>query len=273
MLFAASVLSTLDFIGLVGRLVAYVKAVRSGEEKFAFKSCWNVVVLDREDGTALTGAEYTNLVTNESDEYDAAELKVQEIEAEDQPQDQPSSIKRARFVEPINTTMDHPEGDEDTVQWANHEAYPRSATSERTLFGPRSPRGSLHSDETLRHEVGQWMRAKKTPLLKRIGRGVFATAERSLVFAGLMQTISGIVVYTGGCRQNWLNGCLAHLISACLIVELYAIRIQADMVAVCAFLILCCRGRHLLVLWSCDIRPLPRFLLRTWLGLESCTIS
>lgn len=220
MLFAASILSTLDFVHLIGRLVVYVKAIRSGEEKFAFKSCWNIVVLDREVQDSATSAEYTNLVVSDPDEYDAAELKAQEIEDGEQPQGGPTNSRRARFVEPINTayTPDHPEEEQNTVQWTNNvhdDSYPRSAASERTVFGPRSPRNSLHSDETLQQELGQWMRSNKTPLLRRIGRGVFATAERSLVFAGLMQTISGIVIYTGGCRQNYLNGCLAHLISEC----------------------------------------------------------
>ncbi len=240
MLFTASVLSTLDFVGLIGRLVMYAKAIRSGEEKFAFKSCWNIVVLDREDQNSATSAEYTNLVVNDPDEYDAAERKAQEIEEEGQPQTEPTNIRRARFVEPINTefTHGHPEEEQNTAQWANtvhHGSYPRSAASERTLFGPRSPRNSLHSDETLRQEIGQWVRSNKTPLLRKIGRGAFATAERSLVFAGLMQTISGIVVYTGGCRQNFLNGCLAHLISECTVIRF--VRISVDRVAVSMFLL------------------------------------
>ena len=50
-------------------------------------------------------------------------------------------------------------------------------------------------------------------VLRFVGQAAFATAERSLVFAGLMQVTTGIVVYTGGCRGNYINGCLAHLIS------------------------------------------------------------
>lgn len=238
MLFVANVLSTLDFIAIMGRLITYVKAIRSGEETFAFKTCWNVVVLDREDRRSATGAEYTNLVVNDPDEYEAAELKAQEIEDDGQPQNEPNNAQRlTRLMEPINTTFtpDHLEEEHDTAQWANsmHETYPRSAASERTIFGQRSPRNSVHSDETLRQDIGQWMRSNKTPLLRQIGRGVFATAERSLIFAGLMQTISGIVVYTGGCRQNWLNGCLAHLISGCSLH--HPICIVADRVAVFIF--------------------------------------
>lgn len=71
----------------------------------------------------------------------------------------------------------------------------------------------------------------KRSLLQQIGTGVFATVERSLVVAGFGQLILGVVIYTGecspkpidigylihicpgGCRGNYTNGCLAHLIS------------------------------------------------------------
>ncbi|KAF7352908.1 hypothetical protein MVEN_01258100 [Mycena venus] len=76
--------------------------------------------------------------------------------------------------------------------------------SDGTLFGPPSP----HSEETL-HEIHF---PPRISLLRRIGRAAFATAERALVVAGFGLLLSGIVVYTGGCRQHYINGCLAHLI-------------------------------------------------------------
>ncbi|KAI0053060.1 hypothetical protein FA95DRAFT_1552946 [Auriscalpium vulgare] len=78
----------------------------------------------------------------------------------------------------------------DAAQWADdvHEHdYPATPASERTLAG-------------------------KVPFLRRLGSVVFATLERSLVFAGLAQFVFGVAVYTGGCRGNYLNRCLAHLI-------------------------------------------------------------
>lgn len=57
------------------------------------------------------------------------------------------------------------------------------------------------------------MRFNRGTFFRKLGRGSFATAERVLVFLGFMQVLTGIVDYTGGCRQHWLNGCLAHLIS------------------------------------------------------------
>ena len=52
------------------------------------------------------------------------------------------------------------------------------------------------------------------PLWARVGGTAFAIAERALVFAGFVMLTTGIVTYTGGCRENYLNGCLAHLIKS-----------------------------------------------------------
>jgi hypothetical protein len=214
-LFVAAALSALDLIALGGRLVSYVRTVRAGEEKFSFKSCWNVVVLDRDDSVRGVGAEYTGLVSEESDELDAAELKSREIEADDVTE--PIHVRRAQFVQPIDTVASSRTSSEEAGQWANEVSrpmlYPHSAASERTVF-EHSSRSSIHSDETLHEHVYIGLKtAKKRGLLKKIGRVAFDTAERCLIFAGYMQTITGIVVYTGGCRESYINGCLAHLIS------------------------------------------------------------
>ena len=190
-------------------------AIRRGEDKFSIKSTWNTVVLGRDEPSVRLSSEYTNLVAE--DELEAAELKTREIESEDS-ESETIHERRNQPMQPIQTVFDADDNDHETVQWANHvprharhPSYPQSAASERTLFGPRSPRDS---DDTL-HVAAPWYSKSNQPwLVKKIGRALFATSERVLVFAGLMQVITGIVVYTGGCRQNWLNGCLAHLISA-----------------------------------------------------------
>ena len=212
----AAALSALDLIALGGRLVSYVRTVRAGEEKFAFKSCWNTVVLDREDHSHRVGAEYAGLVSEDPEELDAAELKAREIEGDDVVE--PIHVRRAQFVEPIDTALSPRASSDNVDQWANDRStrppYPRSAGSERTVF-EHSRQGSVHSDETLHVETTHFgvNTTNKVALMKKIGRGVFATAERCLVFAGYLQTISGIVVYTGGCRGGFINVCLAHLIS------------------------------------------------------------
>ncbi|KAI0091893.1 hypothetical protein BDY19DRAFT_566400 [Irpex rosettiformis] len=217
-LFIAAVLSAFDLIAIFGRFVSYVRGVRAGQDQFSFVGCWRAVVLDRaEDRPLGTGAEYTGLVSADPEELDAAELKTREIEG-----DEPSSSiqdRRARFVPPINTEFSpRISAEHEHEEWANDnghhsQRYPQSAASERTVF-EHSRSGSTHSDDTLHESVhrSSWSELGRAALLKKIGRAVFATAERILVFAGLFQVTTGIVIYTGGCRENYINGCLAHLI-------------------------------------------------------------
>ncbi|KAI0347345.1 hypothetical protein BDW22DRAFT_1321572 [Trametopsis cervina] len=227
-LFIAVVLSAFDVIALVGRLVAYVRAVRAGHDQFSLVRGWRNVVLDRaEDRPAGSAAEYTGLVSEDTEEMemDAAELKARKIEGGDEDEDDlthvPLQERRARPVAPISTDysprISHEHEDDD--QWANdhrrphHSRYPQSAGSERTMFED-SPRGSIHSDDMLHESVlkSSWSGLGKGALVRKVGRAIFATAERVLVFAGLFQVTTGIVIYTGGCRENYINGCLAHLI-------------------------------------------------------------
>ncbi|KIY71226.1 hypothetical protein CYLTODRAFT_390831 [Cylindrobasidium torrendii FP15055 ss-10] len=52
----------------------------------------------------------------------------------------------------------------------------------------------------------------KATWIRHVGNVLFAIVESALVVAGFSQVVLGVVVYTGGCRGNYTNGCLAHLI-------------------------------------------------------------
>jgi hypothetical protein len=92
--------------------------------------------------------------------------------------------------------------------------YTQSSLSEGVVFetDSNSSQGSRHSDETLHDFKLPGLVEPQSPLI-RISQGAFATLERALIFAAFGMTLSGIVVYTGGCRESYVNGCLAHLIS------------------------------------------------------------
>ncbi len=236
--------------------MTYVRAIRRGEDSFAFKSLWNYVVLDRDQHLSGATAEYTNLVVGEPDELEEAELNAKDVD-DDSEGSAPLHVRRDRIVEPIRTGLDMQDHHEGTVHWANdvhhhsrRPSYPQSAASERTLFGPQSPH---RSDDYLpgTGHVYPWQGKDKRALLRFVGRAAFATAERSLVFAGLMQVTSGIVIYTGGCRGNYVNGCLAHLIS-----EFRHCSSQSGTDITHLY-----RGCHLLVLRSCHFRAIPRVFL------------
>ncbi|KAH9938526.1 uncharacterized protein B0H18DRAFT_1081155 [Fomitopsis serialis] len=197
-LFFAAALSVVDTLAIILRAWHYF-------ERFSINSTWNTVILGRDEPSVHLSSEYTNLVAE--DELEAAELKTRDIECEDS-ESETLHGRRNQSMQPIRTIFDAQDSEhEETAQWANNvtrharqASYPHSAASERTLFGPRSPRDS---DDTL-HVPGPWYATENRAwLLKKIGRAAFGTSERVLVFAGFMQFLTGI---------NWVNGCLAHLI-------------------------------------------------------------
>ncbi|KAG6378866.1 hypothetical protein JVT61DRAFT_13146 [Boletus reticuloceps] len=89
---------------------------------------------------------------------------------------------------------------------------PVSSLSERVVFDVDSPQSSRHSDDTLHDIMVTPIPPPKQPLLRRISQVAYSTLERSLVFAAFAMILSGIIIYTGGCRDSYINGCLAHLI-------------------------------------------------------------
>ena len=203
-IFLALIVSGVDLVAGAGRLLTYVKAVRSGDE-FSIRTFWRAVV-GREEQHVGLGGEYTNLVSEEPEELEE-DLKAPVTR-------DAIHVRRDRHMEPVDTHGLSGSNDDETVQWANdvrhHHHYPEIAASERTLFGPRSPRSSQLSDDTL-HETTRY--ATKASRIRKVGHVAFAALERTLVFAAFGQLLFGVTVYTGGCRDKYVNGCLAHLIS------------------------------------------------------------
>ncbi|KAA1466252.1 hypothetical protein DENSPDRAFT_831039 [Dentipellis sp. KUC8613] len=201
-IFLALIISAIDLVAGGARLVNYVKAVRAGEP-VSVRAFWRTVILGQDDQPLGLGAEYTNLVVDEPEdmEEDLKAVPVHEA-SESVPERNPRVPLTVRVVDP----------QDETANWANdvhsHE-YPETPASERTLFGPRSPRGSQHSEDGI-HDLKHY--SPRVSLLRRVGRIAFATLERVLVFAAFGMFLSGSVVYTGICRENYINGCLAHLI-------------------------------------------------------------
>ncbi|KAJ3929096.1 MAG: cytoplasmic protein [Lentinula lateritia] len=190
----ALILTTIDFLNIFRRVYLFF---RNGQ-KFDFRSFWSSVILDKGISSSFEGAEYAGLVSEEPEEMDVTMEMVSPTS--------PPPHKHVHYDD--NALAD----DGPTAQWANdvrrhHRDFSQSAASETTLFG----RSHFEEESSSNRRP-----AKKVPLSRRISTGVFATLERVLVFGGLMQVLSGIVVYTGGCRENYLNGCLAHIIKGAI---------------------------------------------------------
>ena len=192
-------LSAIDVFAGANRVFSYVRSIeRAGG--LSFRSFWNRVILSQgaDHVSSINDAEYTSLVMEESEE---------------------SEIPKTRTYDRFVVATDDASAHHGTHEWVNkvRQASPESPMSDRTFVGHRFSRDSQHSDDTL-HDQDRVVR--DIPFSRRVGKLAFGTLERFLVFAGFAQLMHGIVIYTGGCRGNYLNGCLAHTISE-LIRKLY----------------------------------------------------
>ncbi|KAJ6539208.1 cytoplasmic protein [Mycena capillaripes] len=178
-LVVALALTFIDTLGTIHRIFTFVR----GAKHYTLKGFANAL-LGREDSAKEAEPEYIGLIGHEVD-------SVEDVKGLRHSYDDPDSHR----------TPDFEHGN--TEQWANHVRI-NSTMSDGTLFGPTSP----HSEETL-HDLHLTPRIS---LLRRVGRAVFTATERALVVAGFGLFLTGIVIYTGGCRQKYINGCLAHLI-------------------------------------------------------------
>ncbi|KAG6336340.1 hypothetical protein ID866_2735 [Astraeus odoratus] len=195
-IFLGLVLSAVDIAAFFARLYAFLR----NNPTFSFKLFWNRVVLGREPHDSPHG--YTGLVADDPEEYD--EIKPLHP--------QRSPVQGSRPAITVETQ------DLDGDAWSNEASRTRvhrsaySTASDRTVVAIDSPRGFRHSDETLRDSVPPPSHSLPKPFLGRLIATAYATLERALVFAAFGMVLTGIVVYTGGCRNNYINGCLAHLI-------------------------------------------------------------
>ncbi len=201
----AFTLSAIDLYAAASRVFSYVRSIeRHGG--FSFRSFWNRVILSQgaDHVSDINNAEYTSLVTEESDGLE----EVPKTRA----------YCDHRFIAATDDAIMH---DNETQQWVDKvrldtEALSGSPLSDHTFVGHhhRFSRDSQQSDDTLQD---QDRAVKDIPFLRRVGPLVFGTLERFLVFAGFAQLMHGVVIYTGGCRGYYLNGCLAHIISELII--------------------------------------------------------
>ncbi|KAJ7095247.1 cytoplasmic protein [Mycena belliarum] len=174
-------LTVVDTFAAILRVVAFMR----GAKHYTLKGLWNALV-GREDAEAGSGPEYIGLVAVEEPD------SIENVKDHRHSYDDPRSVPTHDF------------NHRDTEQWAMHVRL--NSMSDGTVFGPASP----HSEDTLHHDHS-WA-APRVSLLRRVGRAAFTTTESALVVAGFGLLLTGIVIYTGGCRQNYINGCLAHLI-------------------------------------------------------------
>jgi hypothetical protein len=195
----AFTLSVIDTFAAATRLYSYFRSMERGG-KFSIRTFWNSVIIGKENSHVFgtSHAEYINLVADEPEDLEES-LK--------------SNVHHNGRIVATSAEAIH---EDETAQWVNDvgchsEDSPETPVSDSTLVGRRFSRGSQHSDDTTGQEQVRF--TNKIPLSRRLGKLFFATVERTLVLAGFAQLMHGVVIYTGGCREKYLNGCLAHIIS------------------------------------------------------------
>ncbi|KAJ6599205.1 cytoplasmic protein [Mycena vulgaris] len=181
-LVVALALTLIDTLGVVHRIVTFVRSAK----QFTLKGLWSASLGREADSRSdSTGPEYMGLMGDELD-------SIEDVKNHRHSYDDPNSAHAHDF------------NHGNTEQWANHVRINSTISDATTEVTPTSP----HSDITL-FDVHFRPRVS---LLRRAGSAAFAATEAALVVAGFGLFLTGIVIYTGGCRQNYINGCLAHLI-------------------------------------------------------------
>lgn len=195
------VLSVVDIAAFFARLYAFPRSKR----KLDVKSFWLEIVLGREADHGAP-SDYAEMNAEDPEEYD--EIKALHIV----PQQGLRTDRPDINIETQDLVNQYPAGWSNETTTYSHRRSTYSATSDRTVFAAASPRDLRHSDETLRDVLPPLTHSPPKPFLQRVIAVAYATWERFLVFAAFGEMLTGIVVYTGGCRNNYINGCLAHLI-------------------------------------------------------------
>ncbi|KAJ7257504.1 hypothetical protein B0H12DRAFT_469764 [Mycena haematopus] len=175
----AVALTFVDTLGAMKRLVIFMRS----DKHFTFRGIIQALV-NRDPGALGKGLgpEYISLAGEETDSVDGKE----------------NPSRHSYDVQPASHHI------QDFFRGSTEPGAHHFRTRSRTSDGSMSPR----SEETL-HDTHS---PPRISLLRRIGCAAFLTTERALVLAGFGLFLSGIVIYTGGCRQKYINGCLAHLI-------------------------------------------------------------
>lgn len=193
----AAVLAAFDALYFFQRAFVFFRS----PDRRNYRLFWRSVVLNQSNDSSH---EYTRLVPDDTDEFVTASLRHHSGEKEE--------VHHAHFIDTIDSPI------RDSGEWV------QSASSQRTfvnhpIHDRRHSMASNQSEDTLHtppsqdsHDIHE-SRQRRWTTFTRIGHFAFATAERTLVVLAFKQLLSGTAVYTGICRGNYLNGCMAHLIS------------------------------------------------------------
>jgi len=202
-LFFAGSLAAIDGLEFLKRAFHFFRS----PNRTNLRVFWRRVVQNQDE---VLRPEYAHLVHDEPGEYEEVKL-VDELEQ--------SSSSAPRIATSMETFRMRSSESITEMQ----QDWPRSAATVGVgaYHARHNSTFSDHSDDTL-HTPGiltrsgshdSYEESEPKSLLANIVHYSFATAERSLVLMAYAELLSGLTVYSGMCRGNYLNGCMAHLIS------------------------------------------------------------
>ncbi|KAF8529221.1 hypothetical protein BU17DRAFT_37380 [Hysterangium stoloniferum] len=195
----ANVLAAFDTIPFVRR--AYIFA-RYCQHK-NIRAFWNIVILDQ---ARQSDPEYTALAQEVQSENEEIKLEYacspqdtldrSSIESVHMPSSESETHEWPRSISSQDTFINHHSHDQ------RHSRYRSTSSnySDDTLHNPNLP---IHRNANDFEHSSRWSQVRQVAI---------GTAERCLVLLAFAQLLSGITVYSGICRENYLNGCMAHLI-------------------------------------------------------------
>jgi hypothetical protein len=201
-LFVATTLVVIDALSVVSRVIAFIKG-----PEISLRAFWRRVVRGS-DLMAAAEYEYSGLM--------------EEPEQMKNTQDEFPPKSTSRHIskhQRSRSSAESPEwSDEDNIELHSASDRRHPVTKRFSIGSEQSETATLHdppsptSYESEKQSSPPVVRGKRS-FLRRLGSFAFGFTERFMIFFAYTLVLSGITIYTGICRENYLNGCLAHLIS------------------------------------------------------------
>lgn len=188
MVVLASIIPIIDAFGSIKSLVT---SLRTGE-KLSIRLIKSAL-LDPHPHPQTSA--YTGLnLHDEPEEYETAVLRGEDEEFEKQ---------RPRHERQFSS---------DTFVNDDHHHHPQKS-SRMSITSDFSESTARDSPTMWRAPAWNTEEQRPTSFLARFGHSAFIASERLLIFGAFIALQTGAVTYTGICREKYINGCLAHLIS------------------------------------------------------------
>ncbi|GAA5820022.1 hypothetical protein JCM11251_005450 [Rhodosporidiobolus azoricus] len=97
-------------------------------------------------------------------------------------------------------------------RWGGHSPKRQFSRQSSALSDSDTVFDSAGPDSHLHHLHADERQISTAARLRRYGSMLFTFSERFLVIMAWIQVCTGVAVWTGTCRERYLNGCLAHII-------------------------------------------------------------